>query len=203
MYRLALLLLILILLTSCSISVYETNDVANYGMYIGNYNNIIPTNFISSFFPDSISSTWREVDYHYKAIKFDTYAYEAFLRFSIRDKIEFHTFLATIVSNPDDCKLFEYDSKYKIYPVSNVFSLVNSSKPHKDGSYAISHAEIGMVLFSEAKNEIIFFAMGVHDGGGATTNDLNLFWNLFDISPAEYETHAYASPYYQEFTNVN
>lgn len=47
--------------------VFVTDDINDYGKYIGNYDNDTPSDFINSFFPASISNSFTDVKYHYKA----------------------------------------------------------------------------------------------------------------------------------------
>lgn len=49
--------------------VYQTEDPAHYGEYIGNFDDKTPAAFINSFFPETIDTSFSNVQYHYKAKK--------------------------------------------------------------------------------------------------------------------------------------
>lgn len=180
--------------------VFETNDIADYGVVKGNYNNKKPKEFVFSFFPKTIEDYFFDVSYHYKAIKGDTYAYEMYLEFVIQDTQTYRTFIADVIGN-NATEPFYFDPDYQVYYVSNdlflSFSLAidNKSEPpvmkeDKSKPPVIEDAEIGAVLFSDAEQRVIFFALGVYDGGGTSTEELNYFFNKFGIDPWVYEGKA-------------
>lgn len=182
--------------------VYETNDIADYGVIEGNYDNERPKKFVSSFFPKIIEESFSDVIYHYKAKKGDTYAYEMYLEFAIQDTQTYEAFIDDVVGD-NASEPFSFASDYQIYYVSNYLYLSpaisisrdDKTKPpvvKEDKSKApfIENARIGAVLFSDAEQRIIFFALGVYDGGGTYTDELNYFFNRFDINPWEYEKTA-------------
>ena len=49
-------------------TVYETEDVADYRVITGNFNNSRPQDFIDSFFPAEISADFVDPIWHYKAL---------------------------------------------------------------------------------------------------------------------------------------
>lgn len=178
--------------------VYETTSIADYGNYTGNHDNDVPREFINSFFPAEIDSSFTNVVYHYKAKKFDTYAYEVWLEFDIEDPDAFSAFIASAV-NTADCVPFAYDGTYMEYPVSNLLCISTVSPNPKftyswSEGYPIEFAELGKVLYCEETQHIIFWALGMYDGGGTDTCELNHFFDHFEIDPAEYASHA-DSPY--------
>lgn len=162
---------------------FETNNISDYGKITGNYDNDTPQRFIQSFFPKEIEAGFSNVTYHYKAKKLDSYAYEAYLEFEITDKEAFDTFIAETVEM-DDCTAFVSDPSYCEYVIEDELLIFWD----RDGKInpPIQYAKIGKVLFSEETHTIIFFAMGVYDGGGTSTDELNYFFNRFDIDPVEY-----------------
>lgn len=173
--------------------VYETNDVADYGIVKGNYNNDKPQRFISSFFPQKIEDYFSDITYHYKAKKGDTYAYEMYLEFVIQDAEKYTSFISNVIGN-EVCEPFHFDPNYRAYYVSNYLSLDQWPEDHKlyseDAPPFITNAKIGLVLFSEAEQRIVFFALGMYDGGGADVEELGYFFNRFGIDPLEYEKRA-------------
>lgn len=193
---LALIIILPLVIAICDTGrVYETNDVGDYGNYTGNYNNEKPREFITSFFPAELSDTYTDVEYHYKAKRFDTYAYEAYLEFVIPDTAEFDLFLELYIPE-DQCKPFLFDHSYMEYSISNVVML--DPEKNKSGGFAIHYAEIGKVLFSEEEQRVIFFALGDYDGGGTDTAELGYFFTRFDIDEKEYQDHAYYTHQDQE-----
>lgn len=176
-------------------SVYETSDPFDYGKIIGNFDNDTPEEFIFSFFPDGIEESFENVVYHYKAKKFDAYAYEAYLEFTISDSAQFEAFLNAAVDE-SKCNTFQYDNSYAEFVISDVFLLEDSDSA--DQEHYISSAKVGSILFSREKQKFIFVAFGVHDGGGTSATELGYFFDKFNIDPAEFESHAYMSYYQQE-----
>ena len=183
-------------------AVYETNDIADYGVVKGNYDNGRPKEFVFSFFPQKIKEYFSDVRYHYKAKKSDTYAYEMYVEFTIQDTQTYNAFVADVIGD-NASEPFYFDSDYQIYYVSNYLYLSpattishnDKSKPpvmkeDKSKPPVIENAKIGAVLFSDAEQRIIFLALGVYDGGGTSTDELNCFFKRFGINPWEYEKRA-------------
>ena len=168
--------------------IYETNDLADYGKYTGNHDNDAPREFITSFFPETVSDSFTDIQYHYKAKRFDTYAYEAYLEFVIPDSASFNLFLEEYIKK-DQCNPFMFDTSFTEYSISNVLQFTDTNN-HSD-KYAISYAEIGKILFSIDEQRIIFVALGVYDGGGTDTSELNIFFSRFHIDCQFYQQHAY------------
>lgn len=168
--------------------VFETNDIGDYGKYVGNHDNDTPNNFIDSFFPSNISNSYTDVQYHYKAKKFDTYAYETYLEFVIPDTVSFTLFLDEHIST-NQCKPFAFDQSFTEYSISNVMRMGQSQ--NESGGYPISYAEVGKILFSVDEQRIIFVALGVYDGGGTDTAELDYFFSRFDIDCNLYQQYAY------------
>ena len=175
----AFLLLLLFLATKNDWVVYETNNVEDYGVVTGNYDNKSPKNFVDSFFPKCIEPIFSDVNYHYKAITGDTYAYEMWLEFVIEDKVQYEEYLSTL-GNGKIPLTFAYDKSYNVYVIEETFDINQSSNSNK---YSIEYAKLGKILFSKDEQRIIFIAMGVFDGGGTTTEDLNYYWSRFNIEP--------------------
>lgn len=175
--------------------VYKTDNINDYGKYVGNFDNEKPTLFIESFFPITIEDYFSEIKYHYKAKKGDTYAYQAYLEFEIKDP---ETFLAYLNANIEtsECIPFQYDNSYMEYSVSNILHL--DLQEDTDGEFPILYANIGKVLYSAEKHKFIFFALGVFDGGGTNTAELSYFFDRFDVDVKDYYRNAYYSYQDQE-----
>lgn len=164
-------------------SIYETNSINDYGTIVGNYNNEKPKAFISSFFPEKLKDEFSNVIYHYKSQKGDTYAYEMYLEFVIEDKQVYEDYLTEIVGNTERGS-FYYDSNYKVYIISNQLQLAAN---YSADAPPIDYAKIGLILFSKQEQRLIFVALGVYDGGGTTTDELNYFFKRFNIDPLNYK----------------
>ena len=187
------IVIVLLLLIYCMAGygrVFETADLEDYGIIQGNFDNETPADFIHSFFPETIEDSFTDVVYHYKAKKGDTYAFEAYLELTIEDSDTFLKFVDKYVDQTK-CVSFRYDNSFMDYTVSNILDLV--LYPARDEVYTIDSARIGKILFSPADNRIIFFALGMYDGGGADTSELNYFFNRFGIDVVDYQLNAYWS----------
>ena len=157
--------------------VFETNNIADYGKITGNFDNDSPSDFVFSFFPKIIEQQFSNVNYHYKAISGDTYAYEVWLEFLIDDQSEFDSYVNNI-SEGKRSIAFPYDEKFYVFPITDTLHI----EKHKT-KYWIQYAEIGKILVSESEHRIIYVAIGVYDGGGTTTEELNYYWSRFNIEP--------------------
>lgn len=166
--------------------VYETNDIADYGIVKGNYDNDMPKEFVSSFFPERIEEYFSDVNYHYKAKKGDTFAYEMYLEFVIEDTVQYTSFISNVIGN-EVCEPFYFAPNYQARYVSNNLRLHPSSDENRP--LCIEDAKIGIVLFSEEEHRFIFIALGMYDGGGANVEELGYFFNRFGIDPLEFEKH--------------
>ena len=165
--------------------VYETNDIHDYGIVKGNYDNDTPKEFVFSFFPVRIEDHFNDVQYHYKAIKGDTYAYEMSLEFTIVDKQQYSELKAKTTNNTA-CKQFEYAPEYQVFCVDDLLKIGGREKNDRITAPIIHQAQIGLVLFSDSEQRIVYVAMGVYDGGGVTTDDLNCFFDRFHVNPWSY-----------------
>ena len=170
--------------------VYETNDVADYGIVKGNYDNECPQRYISSFFPEKIEEYFSDVTYHYKAKKLDTYAFEMYLDFEIQDTDKYASFISNIshVIGNEISETFFFDSAYQAYYISNYVTIYESIDENRPPY--IDNALIGLVLFSEEEQRVIFFALGTYDGGGTDSKELGFFFERFEIDPLEYQEQA-------------
>lgn len=167
---------------------YSTTDVADYGNYIGNINNETPTRLISSFFPEKIEDYFSEVSYSYRAHTGDTYAFEAYLEFTIEDAAVYESYLSQI-SVDKEARRFTFDPKYTEYVIAkDLHPGRHEDIDDKTGKAYISiHcADIRIILCNDEEQRIIFVALGVFDGGIADTRFLTVFFDRFQIDPTEY-----------------
>lgn len=171
--------------------VYETNDIADYGKIIGNFNNREPEAFIFSFFPNEIKSHFSDISYHYKAKQGDEFAYECYLEFVIEDSVTYRDFLESC-TNANKSIVFQYNEAFMEYTISNILD-IDWTSPNDKCGYPICYAEIGKILYCEEEQRIIFFALGTWDGGGTDTSELNYFFTKFDIDVIEYQLNAYCN----------
>ena len=104
----------------------------------------------------------------------------------IQDADQYTSFLSSVIGN-NTAKPFYFDSYYQAYYISDYFSLI---EPSGDYPPYISHAEVGLVLFADEEQRIIFVALGMYDGGGANVEELNYFFDRFDIYPQSYAKRA-------------
>lgn len=193
----AFLLAILTIVIAACIPVKntETTDISDYGVYTGTCADSFTQAYINSFFPKEISSSYRNIKYSYKAQEFDTYAFEAYLEFTIEDVTEFNRLIQSIASE-DEWKPFAFDESFMEYNIENGFDICVHD-PEELGESAYDHiecAKIRKILYSAETQTIIYVAIGVYDGGAVGTDYLCVFFERFGIDPIEYEQIA-DSPY--------
>lgn len=164
---------------------YETNDIADYGNITGNYDNDTPREFIFSFFPEKLDNSFSDVVYHYKAKKFDAHAYEVFLDVTVDDPIAFTLFVGPYIN---DSAPFPYDQSFMEVTIAQELWLHRSSSDQN--LLYIDYARIGKILYSESEQRVIFFALGVLDGGGTSTSELSYFADRFNIDWEKLETES-------------
>ncbi len=163
---------------------YETTDIAQYGIYTGTGHNEYVHDYIHSFFPESIEESFSDVTYSYRANSIDQYAFEAYLEFVIEDPELFAQHIAQI--GDVEWEPFAFDSRYMEYAISDELDIFTSAaSSDREIIYAIENAEIGKILYKPVEQRIIYVAIGVFDGGGTNTKDLWVFFDRFDIDPAE------------------
>ena len=193
-------IVVLIILLAGYGRVYETTRIEDSGQITGNFENERPEEFIHSFFPEEIEDSFSDVSYLYKAKKGDTYAYECYLEFVIEDADAYSAFVEKHIMRSESSP-FLYDKAFCEQSISNILHLQHSETT--EGTYAIGTAELGKILYSDHQQRIIFVALGMYDGGGATTSELGYFFSRFHIDPWEYAKTAYASSYYQDLGVTN
>ena len=183
---------------------YSTTDLSDYGNYTGNYDNGSVQNYINSFFPEEISDTFEDVTYSYRAEKGDTYAYEAYLEFTINDPEEYASLVKQYAAGRPS-KPFAYDTAFVEYTINDKFLPCTHfeengevkqitgyiEKPiHSDNVVKchIEAATIGKILCNSKEQRVIFVAIGVLDGGAVDTEFLSVYFTRFNIKPWNYKT---------------
>jgi hypothetical protein len=145
---------------------------------------------------ENIQDNFENVKYSYKARKFDTYGFEAYLEFTISDNDEYEDFVKEYTMGLKGTS-FPYDEEYIEYVLEDQFELVYSNDKVKDGMvyydgeifedpFAISDADVRKIICCPEEQRIIFVAIGVFDGGGTDANFLCAYFNRFNINPREY-----------------
>ena len=170
---------------------YVTTNIADYGNYIGNYNNDKPEKLIATFFPKRIDESFQNVSYSYRAMTGDSYAFEAVLEFTIADKSDFDSYVAAI-TNTEKRQVFRFDENFVEYILSDDYRLLGA--PSEPETVHIDYSDIRKILVSESEQRIIFVALGVFDGGYTPGTFLTTFFDRFEISIKDY----YLRDYYPE-----
>ena len=174
---------------------YVTTDIDEYDVYEGNYDNETVQEMINSFFPKKIGDDFENVDYSYKAKKFDAYGFEAYLEFTIEDPEEYAEFVNEYTEGIKGTN-FPYDDAYTEYIIEDCFELtysddeiisglVNGEEGWED-TFAIEYADVRKIICCPDEQRLIFVAIGVFDGGGTDAEFLCTYFNRFDINPREY-----------------
>lgn len=192
-----IVLMIGLFVVHCLLWDYTTviTDVSQYGHYDGTAVDDFVTDYINTFFPDKIEDYFSDVNYVYKALSHDTYAFEAYLEFTIEDPEVFHRFVRDVAPE-NGWDTFAFDENYQIYLLENGLDISAEDVVDTETGlyYPIKCAKIRAVLYSEETQTIIFWAFGVYDGGWVRTDYLNTFFDRFEIDPVVYEQTA-DSPY--------
>ena len=188
-----IVLMIGLFVVHCLLWDYTTviTDVSQYGHYDGTAVDDFVTDYINSFFPDKIEDYFSDVNYVYKALSHDTYAFEAYLEFTIEDPELFHRFVRDVAPE-NGWDTFAFDENYQIYLLENGLDISTEDVVDTETGlyYPIERARIRAVLYSEETQTVIFWAFGVYDGGGVRTDYLNTFFDRFEIDPVVYEQTA-------------
>lgn len=190
-----LLICCFVILTWKASQMVVYTEVSEYGIYTGTGANYFVRDYINSFFPEEIEEYFTDVKYSYKAAGENAYDFEAYLEFTILDTDTFERYVENIA--PESAwETFTFDTNYQIYMIENRFDIHNDDEYDPESIYChpIERAKIRAVLYHSETHTIIFWALGVYDGGGIGTNCLNAFFTRFGIDPVVYEQIA-DSPY--------
>lgn len=161
---------------------YTTTDIASYGIIKGNGNNRRAEELFAALFPAEIHESFRDVTYSYKATNVDAWDFEIYLEFVIEDESAFREYVNSIAPW-DAFTPFDYDENYAEYIYADYY---DTDETASGDTIGINCAEIAKVLVNTAEQRIITVALGVHDGGGASTDYFTRYFDRFAIDPMEY-----------------
>lgn len=182
---------LLLMLASWSPTYIETSDVSDYGDYSGTGSEQFVCKYIDSFFPKRIEDAFRDVKYSYKAENADTYGFEVYLEFVIDEPAVFDRYVSSIAGE-NQWRRFEFDHSFLEYDIDDVFCADPkvSDDPGVNTNYRIIQAKIRKILCCPETGTIIYYALGVYDGGVADTGHFDALFRRFGIDPASYEKTA-------------
>lgn len=171
--------------------VYETDNLADYRVVTGNYNNDRPQAFIDSFFPAEIGPEYVDAAWHYKAIKLDSIACEAVLTFTLPGQAAFDAHYSDL-SRHGEPQPFPFDERYEMWVIDNhIDSWTQAERGRSDRENAhvrnIESACVGLILCDREAQRFVYFALMVHDGGATDETDLNHFLTRFDVDLLTFE----------------
>lgn len=166
-----------------------TDRIEDYGKITGNFDNRTPKEFIFSFFPNIIADTFSDVTYHYASKKGDSYAFECYLEFAVSNPAEFDYILSKSFST-EESTIFSFRNDFMEYSLENIYN-VDWDTYYEDEGNPIYYARIAKILYNRQEQRIIYWALGVCDGGGTGTSELSYFLNKFQIDPFDYQLNAY------------
>ena len=190
---------------------YETRDIAQYGIYVGNSEEYMQ-DYIGRFFPTQIEDYFDDVTYVFKSRAIDTYGFEALLEFTIEDEEQFQSFAAEATEGLYT-RSFHYDpafQEYLVYEEDDGYIhdglMLGEAEcrekhgkrkgdwdcyadPHPGQYYRIDSARIAKILVDHDAHRMIYVALAVHDGGGSSTDFFCEYFNRFGLDPKEYEAY--------------
>lgn len=176
---------------------YETQNIADYGVFVGNNEQYMHA-YIERFFPDVIPEEAQNITYVFKSRAIDERAFEAYLEFVIEDEKTFedHVNLVTtgLFSRP-----FNFDTSYQEYIVCDESTsylqdqILLNDRYYEEGIstpfYKIESASIAKILVNYDECRIIYVAFSVFNGGAADTDFFSEYFNRFGLDPYEYELY--------------
>lgn len=181
---------------------YETHDLAQYGIYVGNSEEYMHE-YIGRFFPDRISDAFHDVTYVFRSRAVDEYGFEAYLEFTINDPQYFAEYIHTVTDGLLS-RAFYFDTQYQefvVYDKSNgfIYDHIQLGEKYHNGKssqqfFQIHYAKIAKILVNFDEQRVIFVALAVHDGGGSDTAFFSEFFSRFDLDPAEYAAYTSKIP---------
>lgn len=171
---------------------YRTEDVADYGYYPEGEKfhwswSEYPPEFIAYVLPPKIEDYFSDVQYVCKAEGIADYEFEAYLEFTIEDRVQYEAYLRKVLAGRPT-QPFYFDNAYQEYVVCDFFRL----DPYDSTSdkHVMDAALIGKFLFCDEEQRIIYVAMGLADGGGGTVERLSTYFPRFGIDPDVYAEQA-------------
>lgn len=169
----------------------ETDNLADYRVVTGNYNNKRPQAFIDSFFPAEIGEDFADPVWHYKAKKFDSIACEAYLEFTLPDEAAFAAHYAGLAQHGEP-QAFPFDARYEMWVIDNrMDAWTSAERGHPDSEAPdvrnIEEASVGLILCDREAQCFVYFALMVHDGGATHETDLSYFFDRFGVAMWRFE----------------
>lgn len=171
---------------------YETYAIEDYGNYPGRAEEYM-NNYISVFFPDHISDDFQNVQYAFRRSNVDTYAFEAYLEFTIdsADAFQCHVQEATTGMIPGTFHFADDYQEYVLYDSNSglLYDHLQLGREYLESgiaSYQIHYAKIAKILVNYEEQRVIYVALALNDGGGTRTSFLRTFFERFNIDPKEY-----------------
>ena len=168
----------------------KTTSIEDYGNYTGTAKDSYVQAFIQSYFPEKIDSSFSNVTYSYCAEGADTYGFEIYLEFTIADKAKFDRYVVEL-SKLGEWGEFAFDPSFMECEIRDGFRLVSIEPGEERTDRNISIASVKKVLYCEQTQTIIYWGLGVYDGGYGDTEHFCAFFDRFNIDPQEYEDQAY------------
>lgn len=173
-------------------SVEQTN-LKNYRNIVGNQDNSIPSEFISSYFPDQIEPFYSNVEYHYRAQMPGTYACEAMVEFSIDDTAAFDAHYNTLQQYGAP-RTFPYDSDYEVWVIADKIRLYYHTEFRYEPELSINYAEVGFILCDKQSHKFVYAALLVAEGGSSPVKELDYMLEKFDIKLTEQTQSVLSKP---------
>lgn len=180
---------------------YMTTDLAEYGICSGNEDNKTPQKQMDAFFPGQLEPYFEDIAYTYSAKNVDSYGFEAYLEFTIRDSEQFAAYLNDTLPQTDAVE-FPFGEGFQVYILENALELgtvpetrqpqISAEKAHaaplvqpvEDRPWiSIGYAKVSLILVSREEQRVIYSAMGVGNEGVAGTTELDRLLTRFDIDP--------------------
>lgn len=173
------------------VEITETDNLADYRVVTGNYNNRRPQTFIDSFFPAEIGEDFADSIWHYKAKKFDSIGCEAYLEFTLPEEAAFAAHYAGLAQHGEP-RAFPFDARYEMWVIDNRMDAWTSSErgqPDREVPDVrnIEEASVGLILCEPEAQRFVYFALMVHDGGATDESDLNYFFDRFGVEMWRFE----------------
>lgn len=169
---------------------HRTTDLAAYGNYTGTAKDDYVQAFINSYFPEKIEECFDDITFAYCAEGADTYGFEAYLEFTINDQEEFDEYIQNI-GQIGAWQEFSFDPSFQECELRDGFRLTSEEAEGNDRDYNIECASIKKILYDVEEQRIIYWGLGVYDGGFADTGHFNIFFDRFELNPYLYAQQAY------------
>ena len=184
------LLFIVFFFAGCSMAFYETSDLAQYGIIIGNYNNERAQQAFEALFPTQLDDLFVDPQYPYKAVKgADGECFEISLEFTMKSNEEFWAFLSQYANSSQFHKV-PFAANYQEWQFSRSYYQLEELKLCdycKDGQphYHVRCADIQMVIINPEEHRVIIESMVIVGGGGSKSTYLTWFLDRFNLTPLE------------------